>query len=196
METKAYTTRETHHDFWEGERFYLNRKENICLDQTKENKIEIKENSDKRISACRPLFCCSKSIRVETGKYMSKWRVSIFAFSLQKNKWKLGKTRQDYIRCWSDITLMILLRRLSRPSSWVTLQGELGGSRAALSRIFTHMVHLVWVRYGSLVGNIHIWKSFFADFAAHFEQLGAFFENLIGFVDGKLVPTARPGGNE
>ncbi len=63
METKAYTTRETHHDFWEGEGFYLNRKENIGLDQTKENKIEIRENSDKRISAFRPLFFSSESIR-------------------------------------------------------------------------------------------------------------------------------------
>ena len=108
---------------------------------------------------------------------------------------RIGKTPKEYMRCWADSALMILLRRLSRPSSWVTLQGELGGSRAALSRIFTHMVHLVWARYGPLVSNIYIWKSFFADFAAHLEQLGAPFENLIGFVDGKLVPTARPGGN-
>jgi hypothetical protein len=56
VETNAYTTRKTHHGFWEGGRFYLNRKENIGLDQTKENKREIKENSDKRISAFRPLF--------------------------------------------------------------------------------------------------------------------------------------------
>jgi hypothetical protein len=57
------------------------------------------------------------------------------------------------------------------------------------------MVHLVWARYGPLVGKFHIWKSFFEDFATHLEQLGAPFENLIGFVYGKLVPTARPGGN-
>jgi hypothetical protein len=51
---------------------------------------------------------------------------------------RIGKTPKDYMRCWSDSALMILLCRLSRPCSWVTLQGELGGSRAALSRIF-HM---------------------------------------------------------
>lgn len=39
---------------------------------------------------------------------------------------RIGKTPQEYMRCWSDSALMILLRRLSRPSSWVTLQGELG----------------------------------------------------------------------
>jgi hypothetical protein len=47
----------------------------------------------------------------------------------------IGKTRQDYMRCLADRALMILLCRLSRPSSWVTLQGEVGGSRAVLSRI-------------------------------------------------------------
>ena len=108
---------------------------------------------------------------------------------------RIGKTPQEYMRCWSDSALMILLRRLSRPSSWVTLQGELGGSRTALSRIFTHMVDLVWTRYGSLVSDISVWKSFFPDFATHLKELGAPFDNLIGFVDGKLVPTARPGGN-
>jgi hypothetical protein len=50
---------------------------------------------------------------------------------------RIGKTPKEYMRCWADSALMILLRRLSRPSSWVSLQGELGGSRAALSRIFT-----------------------------------------------------------
>jgi hypothetical protein len=38
--------------------------------------------------------------------------------------------------------------------------------------------------------------TFFADFPTHLEQLGAPFENLIYFVDGKLVPTTRPGGND
>jgi hypothetical protein len=90
---------------------------------------------------------------------------------------------------------MILLRRLDRPSTWVDLQVVLGGSRTALSRIFTYMINLVWVRYGPLVSDIYIWKSFFADFAKHLEALGAPFDNLIGFVDGKFVPTARPGGN-
>jgi hypothetical protein len=99
------------------------------------------------------------------------------------------------MRCWADSALMILLRRLARPSAWVDLQGVLGGSRAALSRIFTHMVNLVWVRYGPLVSDIYIWKSFFADFAQHLQAMGAPFDNLIGFLDGKLVPTARPGGN-
>ena len=55
---------------------------------------------------------------------------------------RIGKTPKEYMRCWADSALMILLRRLSRPSSWVSLQGELGGSRAALSRIFTYMVDL------------------------------------------------------
>ncbi len=62
---------------------------------------------------------------------------------------------------------LILLRRLARPSAWVDLQGVLGGSRATLSRIFTHMVNLVWVRYGPLVSDIYIWKSFFDDFVQH-----------------------------
>ena len=55
------------------------------------------------------------------------------------------------------------------------------------------MVNLVWVRYGPLVSDIYIWKSFFVDFAQHFQAMGAPFDNLIGFLDGKLVPTARPG---
>jgi hypothetical protein len=41
---------------------------------------------------------------------------------------------------------MILLRRLARAAAWVDLQGVLGGSRTVLSRIFTHMLNLVWVR--------------------------------------------------
>ena len=91
---------------------------------------------------------------------------------------------------------MILWCRLARPCVWVTLHNELGGSRAALSRIFTHMVQIVWVRYGPLVSDIYIWKSFFPDFAVHLEKLGVPYENLIGFVDGKLVPTGRSGGND
>jgi hypothetical protein len=30
---------------------------------------------------------------------------------------RIGKTRKDYIRCWTDSAIMILLYRLSRPSS-------------------------------------------------------------------------------
>ncbi len=57
------------------------------------------------------------------------------------------------------------------------------------------MMHHVSARYGPLVSNIYIWKSFFADFAAHMHDMGSPVQNLIGFLDGKLVPTARPGGN-
>jgi hypothetical protein len=64
---------------------------------------------------------------------------------------RIGKKTNEYMRYWADSALMILLRRLARPSVWVDLEGVLGGSRAALSRIFTHMVNLVWVRYGPLV---------------------------------------------
>jgi hypothetical protein len=75
----------------------------------------------------------------------------------------------------------------------VFFQALIGGARATLSRIFTHMMHLVSERYGPLVSNIYIWKSFFADFAAHMHDMGSPVQNLIGFLDGKLVPTARPG---
>jgi hypothetical protein len=107
---------------------------------------------------------------------------------------RIGKTPADYIRCWTDSVLMILLLRLARPVAWVDLQGLIGGSRTALSRIFTHMVHLVSVRYGPLVSDIYIWKSFFADFAAHMHDMGSPFPNLIGFLDGKLVSTTRSVG--
>jgi hypothetical protein len=90
---------------------------------------------------------------------------------------------------------MILLRHLTRPVTWVDLQGVLSGSRVTLSYIFTHMINLVWVWYGSIVSNIYIWKSFFADFSVHLQALGALFDNLIGFVDGKLVPAVKSGGN-
>ena len=108
---------------------------------------------------------------------------------------RIGKKKNEYMTCWADSALMILLRRLARPAAWVDLQCVLGGSRAALSRIFTHMVHLVWARYAPLICDISIWKSFFADFAAHMKKMGAPFDNVVGFVDGKLVATARPGGN-
>ena len=93
----------------------------------------------------------------------------------------IGQKPQDYIRCWSDSVLMILLCRLSRPCAWVTLQSDLGGSRAALSRIFTHMVQPVWSRYGSLVSDIYIWKSFFPDFVSYLEKLGAPYDCDISF---------------
>jgi hypothetical protein len=73
------------------------------------------------------------------------------------------KTPTDYMRCRTDRSLMILLCRLTRPTGWVDLQVLISGTRATLSRIFTHMVHLVSVRYDPLVSNIYIWKSFFTD---------------------------------
>ena len=36
---------------------------------------------------------------------------------------RIGKKTNEYIRCWADSALMILLRRLARPSAWVDLQG-------------------------------------------------------------------------
>jgi hypothetical protein len=69
------------------------------------------------------------------------------------------KTPADYMRYRADSALMILQCHLTRPTSWVDLQVLIGGVRAALSRIFTHMVHLlhlVSVRYGPLVSNIYI----------------------------------------
>jgi hypothetical protein len=68
----------------------------------------------------------------------------------------IDKTPTDYMRCRADSALMILLRRLTRPVAWVDLQDLICGVRAALSRIFTHMVHHVSVRYGTLVSNIYI----------------------------------------
>ena len=35
---------------------------------------------------------------------------------------RLGKKRGEYVRCWADSALMILLRRLARPAAWVDLQ--------------------------------------------------------------------------
>ena len=66
---------------------------------------------------------------------------------------RIGKTPADYMRCWADSVLMILLRRLARPAAWVDLQVLIGGTRTALSRIFTDMVHLVSVWYGPLVSD-------------------------------------------
>ena len=62
----------------------------------------------------------------------------------------IGKTPREYIRCWSDNVVMILLCRLSRPPPWVDLLVVFDGSRDTLSHIFTDMVLLVWTRYGPL----------------------------------------------
>jgi hypothetical protein len=61
----AYNTDEDTMVFWRRGGFNLNRKRNIGLDKTEENKIKIKENQGKVIPAFRPLFYCSKSIRIE-----------------------------------------------------------------------------------------------------------------------------------
>ena len=41
---------------------------------------------------------------------------------------RIGSSKRDYIRCWSDSALMVLLRRLSRWCAMCDLQILLGGS--------------------------------------------------------------------
>ena len=107
---------------------------------------------------------------------------------------RIGSSKRDYMRCWSDSALMVLLRRLSRWCALCDLQILLGGSRSGLSRVFRFMLTMVNGRYGKLVSNVKIWSEHFPAFAQHLRGMGFPFENGVMFVDGTLKETCRPGG--
>jgi hypothetical protein len=107
---------------------------------------------------------------------------------------RIGKHSKDMIACWADSALLVFLRRFSRHAAWMDLQMILGGSRAELSRIFSYMMRMLYKRYAPLVRDIHVWKEHLALFADHMVNLGMPFDGTVGFLDGKVVETARPGG--
>jgi hypothetical protein len=80
---------------------------------------------------------------------------------------RIGSNKRDYMRCWSDSTLMFLFRSLSRWCALCDLQILLGGSRAGLSRVFRFMLTMVSGRYGKLVSDVKIWSEHFPTFAQH-----------------------------
>ena len=107
---------------------------------------------------------------------------------------RIGKHSKDMITRWADSALLVFLRRFSRHAAWMDLQMILGGSRAELSRIFSYMMRMLYKRYAPLVRDIHVWKEHLPLFADHMVKLGMPFDGTIGFLDGKVVETARPGG--
>ena len=74
------------------------------------------------------------------------------------------------------------------------LQMILGGSRAEFSRIFSYMMYMLYKRYAPLVSDIHVWKEHLPSFGDHMVKLDMPFDDTIGFLDGKVVETARPDG--
>jgi hypothetical protein len=107
---------------------------------------------------------------------------------------RIGSSKRDYMRCWSDSALMLLFRRLSRWCALCDLQILLGGSRAGLSRVFRFMLTMVSGRYGKLVSDVKIWSEHFPAFAQHLRGLGFPCQNGVTFVNGTLKETCRPGG--
>ncbi len=101
----------------------------------------------------------------------------------------IGSSKRDYIRCWSDSTLMVLLSRLSRWCALCDLQILLGGSRSGLSRVFRFMITMVNTRYGKLVSNVKIWREYFPVFEKHLVVMGFPIDNGVLFVDGILKET-------
>ena len=102
---------------------------------------------------------------------------------------RIGSRKRDYIRCWSDSALTVLLRRLSRWCALCDLQMLLGGSRSGLSRVFRFMLTMVNQRYGKLVSNVKIWSEYFQAFSQHFRGMGFPFDNGVLFVDDTLKET-------
>ena len=107
---------------------------------------------------------------------------------------RIGRKRRDFIQCWSDSALMILLRRLSRWCALCDLQILLGGSRSSISRIFRFMLTTVNQRYGKLISDVKVWSEYFPAFADHLGSMGFPIQNGVVMVDGTLKETCRPGG--
>jgi len=107
---------------------------------------------------------------------------------------RIGRKSRDFVQCWSDTALMILLRRLSRWCALCDLQILLGGSRSTISRIFRFMLTTVNQRYGNLFSNIKVWSEYFPSFADHLRGLGFPIQNGVMMVDDTLKETCRPGG--
>jgi hypothetical protein len=107
---------------------------------------------------------------------------------------RIGRKPRDFVQCWSDTALMILLRRLSRWCALCDLQILLGGSRSTISRIFRFMLTTVNQRYGDLVSNVKVWSAYFPSFAHHLRGMRFPIENGVVMVDGTLKETCRSGG--
>ena len=90
---------------------------------------------------------------------------------------RIGSRKRDYIRCWSDSALMVLLRSLSRWCALCDLQILLGGSRSGLSRVFRFMVTMVSQWYDKIVSNVKFWNKYLQGFSHHFHDMGFPFDN-------------------
>jgi hypothetical protein len=125
------------------------------------------------------------SLRDDSGQYMMQDGEPI--------QLKFGQKRHT-IYARADSALMVVLRRLAFPARWCDLQFVLGGSRSTLSATFNFMIDLLYRRYSRMATEVDPWKHHFRRFAEKLTDWGCPHTNLIGFFDGHLLVTARPGG--
>jgi hypothetical protein len=94
----------------------------------------------------------------------------------------------------SDWALMVVLKRLCSTGALEDVCRVVGGSRSYVSEVFIWMVDEIFRMYGHRVQDLHAWREWFPDFAAHYREAGSPYENMIGMIDGHFEIVMRPGG--
>jgi hypothetical protein len=98
--------------------------------------------------------------------------------------------------CESVEGLALLLRRMAYPCRWCDLKTIFGRSEAWLSRVFHHMLDLVYDRFGTLVEfsaeKLVRLEDDLPHFANAIAKNGSPIPNCIGFIDGTSFETCRP----
>ena len=93
--------------------------------------------------------------------------------------------------------LFILLRRLSYPATLDLLATEFGRDPTSVSRIFNHMLDLVYSQYA---GTLHLWKgltrSRVRKYTRSITEYDSAVINVWSFIDGTHRDIARPSDSE
>ena len=101
----------------------------------------------------------------------------------------------------ADWALMVLIKRLSTGGRYRDLAAVLGGGKTVLCTTFLYMLEWLYTKYKRRLRDLKFFRARIPDFIQLLENLSQHlhggpcpFTNLIAFVDGHLVTTARPGG--
>ena len=102
----------------------------------------------------------------------------------------------------ADWALMVLVKRLATGGRYRDLAAVLGGGKTVLCNTFVHMLQWMHGKYKCRLRDLKFFRNLIPEFARLLENLSQHlhgtpcpFTNLVGFVDGHLVATARPGGD-
>jgi hypothetical protein len=93
----------------------------------------------------------------------------------------------------ADLCIMVLLNRLSYPTTYKAQVDIFGIPSNRLADIFHAAVDLIYFKYRALT-MLETWVPYFSEFAAVFRQYGSPYPYQVALIDGTLTRSARPGG--